>query len=148
MAGGGREVHVSRDGGRERSPLTDAAPLNTTAFLYREAICICPDLAVLYQNRALCMKRVGQFDAVAQDAEKALMLDKESMKAGRRVVLPPQGVRCALTLAPYPMQNGQPFAARMPVGALPSGQCAAQHGGGFAQRGQALAQGKCLRLSP
>mmetsp|Transcript_10050 Transcript_10050/g.18635 ORF Transcript_10050/g.18635 Transcript_10050/m.18635 type:complete len:363 (-) Transcript_10050:219-1307(-) len=48
---------------------------------YSEAILFCPNWAVLYVNRAVCFRRLGEWRRVKEDATKALDLDRNYMKA-------------------------------------------------------------------
>ncbi|KAJ9526990.1 hypothetical protein QJQ45_025283 [Haematococcus lacustris] len=48
---------------------------------FTEAICLCPDMAALYVNRALCHKKLGDSAHALEDAEKAVQRDTAYMKA-------------------------------------------------------------------
>jgi STIP1 family protein 1 len=48
---------------------------------YTEAIAVCPGIAVLYVNRALCHKKLSAWEAVIKDARAALQLQSDLLKA-------------------------------------------------------------------
>ena len=48
---------------------------------YTEAITLCPRWILLIINRALCQRKKKNWTAVREDCEKALDIDRESIKA-------------------------------------------------------------------
>ncbi|KAJ9525538.1 hypothetical protein QJQ45_003089 [Haematococcus lacustris] len=56
---------------------------------FTEAICLCPDMAALYVNRALCHKKLGDSAHALEDAEKAVQRDTAYMKSDQAGATPP-----------------------------------------------------------